>query len=251
MAGGYTELPAFYDFLGRHPDYAGYAEAVLDAYRSLGAKESGLILDLACGTGRLTAALCEREMEVIGADVSPEMLSVARDRCAKKGLFPLLLLQDMRELDLYGTVDVTVCTTNSLNYLESVSDLEKTFAHVHNFLTPGGLFLFDVNTLYKFEKLYADNTYVFEGRGGYCVWQNAYKKSKKECDFSLTIFKKEKNGLYSRREEQQRQKYFSPITLRRALHKVGFELIFEGKNYKGEKIDADSADVFYLARCVK
>ncbi len=251
MAGSYTELPAFYDFLGKHPDYRAYAAEISETYEKIGAKESGLLLDLACGTGKLTAALMERGADVIGTDLSPEMLSVARENCAAQGFFPLLLLQDMRELDLYGTVDVAVCATNSLNYLENREELARVFALVHNFLTPGGLFFFDVNTLYKFEKLYGKNTYVFEGKGGYCVWQNDYKKSKKECDFALTIFKKEKNGLYSRVQEEQRQKYFSSKTVKELLKDAGFDLIFEGKNYKGEKLSADSADVFYLARCVK
>ncbi len=251
MAGGYTELPAFYDFLGRHPDYRAYADAILDTYERTGQKESKLILDLACGTGKLTSALCEKGADVIGVDRSSEMLSLARERCAKRGYHPLLLLQDMRTLDLYGTVDVTVCATNSLNYLETSADLEKTFSLVHNFLTPGGLFFFDVNSLYKFEELYGQNTYVFEGRGGYCVWQNSYKKSARTCDFTLTIFKEEENGLYRRLEETQRQKYFSPATLRRVLSKTGFELIFEGKDYNGQRQDGLCADIFYLARCLK
>lgn len=251
MAGSYTELPEFYDFLGSHPDYDGYAEAILDSYSRIGAKESGLVLDLACGTGKLTAALLQKGADVIGTDLSPEMLNIARENCAKKGFFPLLLMQDMRKLDLYGTVDVAVCATNSLNYLESGEDLMKVFALVHNFLTPSGLFFFDVNSLYKFEKLYGDNAYVFEGNGGYCVWQNDYKKSRKECEMLLTIFKKEKNGLYSRREEEQKQKYFSPDFIKKTLKKAGFELIFEGGNYMGEALSPDGADIFYLARCIK
>ena len=251
MAGSYTVLPEFYDFLGRRPDYDAYAEAILRAYESAGAKESGLILDLCCGTGALTAALMARGADVIGVDLSPEMLALARENCAAKGFYPLLLQQDMRALDLYGTVDVCVCATNSLNYLLSNGDLDRVFALVHNFLTPGGLLIFDIDTLCKFEKLYADNVYVFEGHGGFCVWQNEYKKSKKECSFFLTIFKEEPGGLYSRREEEQRQRYFPPRTVAQALKKAGFELLSVCGGPAGEELTKESADAFYLARCVK
>ena len=252
MAGGYTELAAFYDAFGEHPDYSAYADALLAAYNEKGAKESGLILDLACGTGKLTFALAKRGAEVIAVDSSPEMLSVARDNCPKSGVVPpLFLMQDMRELDLYGTVDVTVCATNSLNYLESRADLKKVFALVHNFLTPGGLFLFDVNSLRKFEKAYGDNVYVFESDRGFGVWQNDYRPAKKECVHTLTIFKKEKNGLYSRREETQKQKYFSPATIKKSLADAGFTLLFEASDAAGDPLCGDENDLFYLARCEK
>ena len=251
MGSGYTELPAFYDFLGEHPDYGEYADCILGAYREMGAKESGLVLDLACGTGKLTLELLRRGADVIGTDLSPEMLAMAQKNCARKGFSPLLLLQDMRELDLYGTVDVAGCATNSLNYLQNGEELRTVFSKVQNFLTPGGLFFFDINSLYKFEKLYGDNTYVFEGNGGYCVWQNRYKKSKKQCDFLLTIFKAEKDGLYSRHEEEQRQCYFSPASLEKTLKETGFELIFKGRDYRGSPSQEKEGDVFYLAVCRK
>ena len=251
MAKGYTALPPFYDFLGVHPDYDELALTILETYEASGAKESGLVLDLACGTGKLSAALMERGADVIGVDRSPEMLNVARDNCAKKGFHPLLLLQDMRALDLYGTVDVCVCATNSLNYLGSAADLKKVFALVHNFLTPGGLFFFDVNSLYKFEELYGGNSYVFENRGCFCVWQNDYNARKKECAMRLDLFERRANGSYLRKSETQKQKYFSPQTVRNALRACGLELLFEGGNYRGAARAETDADIFYLAKCIK
>ena len=251
MEKGYTALPPFYDFLGVHPDYDGIASAVLETYERIGAKESGLILDLACGTGKLTAALMERGADVIGVDGSPEMLNVARGNCAKKGFQPLLLLQDMRALDLYGTVDVCVCATNSLNYLSSAADLHKVFALVHNFLTPGGLFFFDVNSLYKFEELYGGNSYVFESSGCFCVWQNDYNGRRKDCAMRLDLFERRADGTYLRKSENQKQKYFSPQTVRKTLKDCGLELLFEGSDYSGGASGKTDADVFYLAKCIK
>ena len=251
MAGGYTELPAFYDFLGEHPDYEAMAEAILTRYEKEGAKESGLVLDLACGTGKLTCALLDRGADVIGTDLSPEMLMQARDTCAAKGHMPLLLCQDMRELDLYGTVDVAVCATNSLNYLENEEELASVFSLVHNFLTPGGLFFFDVNSLYKFEKLYGENTYVFENDGVFCVWQNQYDEEDGVCDFRLTMFEKEKGGKYKRLEEEQSQTYFSLEKIKAFLAEAGFEILSVASDYKDAALALDSSDVHFAVRCIK
>ena len=251
MAASYTELPAFYDFLGEHPDYEKMAERIINIYEEKGAKESGLVLDLACGTGKLTCALLERGADVIGTDLSPEMLMQARDTCMQKGHSPLLLCQDMRELDLYGTVDVTVCATNSLNYLENEGELERVFSLVHNFLTPGGLFFFDINSLYKFEKLYGENTYVFENEGVFCVWENQYEAEEGVCDFRLTMFEKERGGRYRRLEEEQSQTYFAEELVEKLLKKTGFELIEKAGNLEGGAVNEESADLFYVCKCVK
>ncbi len=251
MAASYTELPAFYDFLGEHPDYEKMAERIINMYEEKGAKESGLILDLACGTGKLTCALLDKGADVIGTDLSPEMLMQARDTCMQKGHSPLLLCQDMRELDLYGTVDVTVCATNSLNYLENEGELERVFSLVHNFLTPGGLFFFDINSLYKFEKLYGENTYVFENEGVFCVWENQYEAEEGVCDFRLTMFEKERSGRYRRLEEEQSQTYFAEELVEKLLKKTGFELIEKAGDLEGRAVNEESADLFYVCKCVK
>ena len=251
MAASYTELPAFYDFLGEHPDYEKMAERIINLSEEKGAKESGLILDLACGTGKLTCALLDKGADVIGTDLSPEMLMQARDTCMQKGHSPLLLCQDMRELDLYGTVDVTVCATNSLNYLENEGELERVFSLVHNFLTPGGLFFFDINSLYKFEKLYGENTYVFENEDVFCVWENQYEAEEGVCDFRLTMFEKERSGRYRRLEEEQSQTYFAEELVEKLLKKTGFELIEKAGDLEGGAVNEESADLFYVCKCVK
>ena len=251
MAASYTELPAFYDFLGEHPDYEKMAERIINVYEEKGAKESGLVLDLACGTGKLACALLDKGADVIGTDLSPEMLMQARDTCMQKGHSPLLLCQDMRELDLYGTVDVTVCATNSLNYLENEGELERVFSLVHNFLTPGGLFFFDINSLYKFEKLFGENTYVFENEGVFCVWENQYDAEEGVGDFRLTMFEKERSGRYRRLEEEQSQTYFAEELVEKLLKKAGFELIEKAGDLEGGAVNEESADLFYVCKCVK
>ena len=108
------------------------------------------VLDLACGTGTMTAILTERGYELIAVDASPDMLAQAREKAAEvPGEPPVFLNQDMPKLDLYGTVDAAICCLDSLNYLTSPKDVQRTFQRLHLFIAPGGLLVFDVSSAAK------------------------------------------------------------------------------------------------------
>ena len=112
------------------------------------------VLDLACGTGTMTWLLTARGYELIGADASEEMLAAAMMKSGSvAGVAPIFLHQSMPELDLYGTVDAAICCLDSLNYLTSPADVQRTFQRLHLFIAPGGQLIFDVNTLAKFRSL--------------------------------------------------------------------------------------------------
>lgn len=87
------------------------------------------VLDLACGTGTMTALLTERGYELIGVDGSEDMLLEAREKAQTlTGVPPLFLHQSMPELDLYGTVEAAICCLDSLNYLTEAREVRETFA---------------------------------------------------------------------------------------------------------------------------
>ena len=112
------------------------------------------VLDLACGTGSITELLMERGYEMIAADASPDMLAAAREKTeGKPGIAPVYLCQSMPELDLYGTVDAAVCCLDSLNYLTSPKDVQRTFQRLHLFIAPGGLLVFDILSLSGLQEL--------------------------------------------------------------------------------------------------
>lgn len=181
-----------------------------------------LVLDAACGTGRLTAELAE-DFDMIGLDVSCGMLSVARQKCPPQ---VLLLNQDMRQFDLYGTVSAVICCLDSVNYLNS-NDIEKFFACCHLFLDPDGLLIFDVNTKYKFENVYKNNDFIFETDDGarLLAWGCDYDTEKKQCTFSLSLFSENEDGTYTRDDEQQYEYMHTDEDLRRALENCGFEIL--------------------------
>lgn len=154
MTDAYTSLAAVYDRLMGDVDYAAWADSIEARFQKFAPGRVHSLLDLACGTGSVTVEMARRGYDMIGIDLSEDMLAAARAKCDGERFAHkvLLIRQDMAEFELYGTVDAIVCCLDSLNYLPSVSALRRTFEHAHNYLEPDGLFLFDMNTPKKFEE---------------------------------------------------------------------------------------------------
>lgn len=227
----YGAISTIYDKINSHLDYCAWADFFEKCFDKHLSSRPELVLDLACGTGSMTFELAKRGYDMIGVDGSSEMLNVAFDRKFDLELKNdvLLLLQDMREFELYGTVGAITCCLDSVNYLTNDGELDKVFALAHNYLDPDGLFLFDINTPHKFENVYGSNTYVYEeedcGEDSFCIWQNFYDKKSKLCDFSLTVFEKDDDGKYSRRDEIQTERCYSREEIESTLKAKGFEVI--------------------------
>lgn len=250
----YDLLAPIYDSVNGDIDYVAWAdffEAVFAREYKGGAPE--LVLDLGCGTGKMTIELARRGYDMTGIDFSPEMLDVARNESEALGLSDkmLWLCQDMTELELYGTVDVTVSCLDCINHLTTQKSLEECFALVHNYLIPDGLFIFDVNGKHKFETEYSDNSYVFEEDGNVCVWQNSYNPKNKICDFYITVFKEEEDGRYTRYDDFQREKMYTLKSLKRALEKSGFEFIGAYGNFEFSPATDEDDRIYIAARCIK
>ncbi|MCL1858072.1 MAG: class I SAM-dependent methyltransferase [Oscillospiraceae bacterium] len=208
----------YYDILNYNANYkkvADYIENVFEIYK----KKPGLVLDLACGTGNLAIELDNRGYDMTGLDLSNEMLSVA---AAKNKNNILWINQDMSSFELYGTVDAIICCFDSLNYIQDEENIKKCFMSVYNYLNPGGLFIFDINSKYKFEVIYARNNFVLEKKNIFCSWQNNYNKKNKTCDFYLTFFVRQPDGGYKRYIENQREKYYGEEFLTETLLAAGF-----------------------------
>jgi SAM-dependent methyltransferase len=245
----YSVIAECYDSLNSHVDYKGWAEGLSRILRSYGVKEGDLVLDLACGTGSVTLPLAELGYDMIGVDMSYEMLGVAME---KKAASPILwLCQDMRAFELYGTVAATVCCLDSINYLTGKVGLGKCFSLVHNYLDPDGIFIFDVNTPHKFDTVYSDRHYVLEGDGVTCAWKNYYDKKSGLCDFELSFFYEQEDGSYIRRDETQRERCWSIKTLSSLLVKNGFEVLSISSDLNGSPLTDDSERAFFICRAKK
>ena len=250
----YDMLAPLYDSVNSDIDYASWA----DFFEKIIKKEylSGtpsLVLDLGCGTGKMTIELAKRGYDMTGVDISVEMLDIARDAAQSCGLKDkiLWLCQDMREFELYGTVDVTVSCLDCVNHLTDTKSLKSCFDLVHNYLVPDGLFIFDINGKHKFESVYADNSYVIEEEGKMCVWQNYYNSKNGICDFYISLFEEEGDGRYSRVDSIQREKMYTLRAVKSSLEKCGFEFIGAYSDFDFTKAtDADDR-IYIAARCKK
>ena len=225
---GYEAIPKVYERLNSEIDYEGWAdffEACFDRYLP---ERPGLVLDLACGTGSMTRTLARRGYDMIGVDGSENMLAQAY--AASEGGRILYLLQDMRSFELYGTVGAVTCCLDSVNYLLTPEDVKKTFSGVHNYLDPDGLFLFDVNTPFKFREIYGNESYILEdedeaGAAVYCGWQNDFDEETGICDFYLSLFEEQAGGAYLRPDEHQREKCYIMEERTGMLAATSFEVL--------------------------
>ena len=223
---GYHVFARFYDALTQNVNYAGRSTYFSDLIRRHAPHAAeGLLLDLACGTGSLSFLFEEMGFDVVGVDASAEMLAEAVRKRGENGSNILFLCQTMCALDLYGTVDVTVCALDSLNHLPDTASLQETFARVSLFTNLGGLFLFDANTAYKHREILADQTFVYDLPELFCVWQNAWHPENDRIDILLDFFVEQNRGGYMRYAEQFSERIFSREMIGDALRKNGFALL--------------------------
>ncbi len=233
----YTGFAAVYDTFMDNVPYREWGEYIHSMLCEKGVKD-GLVLDLGCGTGTMTEILAGYGYDMIGADNSEDMLELAMEKRIQSGHDILYLLQDMREFELYGTVRAVVSVCDSLNYITDPEDLENVFRLVNNYLDPGGIFLFDFNTEYKYREVMGDCT-IAEDRG-VCsfIWDNYYYEEERINEYDLTLFVREtgqpdpdtdepdKEGqLYRRYTETHYQRAYTLEEMQRLLEKAG--LVFE------------------------
>ncbi len=244
----YDFLAGCYDRLTYDVDYAAWADYI-EKHFARHPLPGKTVLDLACGTGSLTRELALRGYEMIGVDLSPEMLSEAAEKNRGVGpIEPIFLCQSMDRLDLYGTIDACVCCLDSINYVTSPKKLQKAFERVHLFLMPGGLFLFDVNTP---EKLAAMDGQVFldETEDTYCVWRGEFSRRSRLCSYFMDIFRlDQQTGLWERGEELHQERAYTPAELTTMLEKAGFQEIKTYGTLKMRPPVPGEGRIFFTAR---
>lgn len=241
----YVSFARFYDGLMEDADYKKRCAYLLELAKRHN-HDMGLTLDLACGTGSLTRELCRNGIDVYGVDASAEMLSEAMQKTAEEGLDILYLRQKMQKLNLYGTINTCVCTLDSINHLTSVDDVRKAFDRVGLFMDNDGLFVFDVNTLYKHRSVLADNTFVFENESVYCVWQNCPDRDD-IINITLDFFEKEEN-VYYRTSESFAERAYSDELIRELLAGAGFEVEAVYGDLTFESPAEDEQRAIYVAK---
>ena len=243
----YEFLAGCYDELTTDVGYAKWAD-YLEKHFARCAIPVHTVLDLACGTGSLTRELAERGYEMIGVDLSEDMLAEANEKCRDvEGERPIFLHQSMDRLDLYGTIDACVCCLDSVNYVTRPAVLERAFQRVHLFLMPGGMFIFDVNTPEKLRSL-DGQVFLDETEDTYCVWRAEYSARRRICTYAMDLFRLTESGLWERGEELHEEYAYEPDELEDMLRRAGFTGI---KRYGERRMRAPREGeqrVFFVAR---
>lgn len=244
----YTDFAYVYDLLMEDVDYSKWADYVEALMKMYGAGKPELILDMACGTGSLTLEMAKRGYDMIGIDMSSDMLSCAMDKSAQAGLSPLWVCQDMRAFELYGTMDAILCSMDSLNYITNGEDMEQVFTLVRNYLNPGGLFIFDMNTPYKLEHVLGDNLFYEIRDDVTYLWKTCYHAEAAICSFELTFFVREAEDIYRRLDEEQKQRAWEINDIRLALQESGMELVDVFDAFTVNPPTDKTERYFYVAR---
>ena len=247
MNTGFSLIASCYDRFNSvgYEKYLAFFKQALEKFSDIAVKE---VLDLGCGTGELTKLLCESGYDVAALDGSEEMLALASEKC--RGTDTLFSCQDMRSFELYGTVQATLCSFDCINYLLTEKEAAQCFSLVNNYTEKGGIFVFDINTPYRYENVFGDNAYVYEDSGDMLVWQNCYNAKRGLCDFYLSRFTKNEDGSYVRGDDFQRQRRFYPNRIKRLLEQSGFELCgIYGDTEFGE-LKPESEKAYFAAKSV-
>lgn len=210
--------------------------------------ERNLVVDLGCGTGTLTELLYAQGFDMIGVDNSESMLAVAMEKKQKSGSEILYLAQDMRELELYSTVGTVVSVCDSLNYILEEEELLQVFSLVNNYLFPGGIFIFDFNTAYKYREVIGDTTIAENREDCSFIWENFFDPETGVNEYDLTVFVQEEGNLFRRFHEVHYQKGYTPETICRLLGGSGMEVLLLQDSETGGVVTEESERVLVVAR---
>ncbi len=245
MNRSYGIFAEFYDSLTENVEYQKRGEYFNSIIERFGGKK-GVLLDLACGTGSLSEVFDSFGYDVIGIDNSADMLCIAMNKKIEKGNNIQYVCQDMRKLDLYGNIDVTICALDSLNHLDSLSDIEAVFDGVYRFTEPGGLFIFDMNTEYKHREILGNNTFVYDKEDVYCVWQNFYENG--IVSIYLDFFVPDENGMFEKFSEEFNETAYPLDDIKKLIENKGFEILGIYDEDSFEPIKANTQRAVFAVR---
>ncbi|WP_367925989.1 class I SAM-dependent methyltransferase, partial [uncultured Ruthenibacterium sp.] len=227
-----------YDAFNEDADYLALHSALkkrLDAFNI----RDGILIDLGCGTGDLTLLLAQDGYDMIGVDLSDEMLSILREKAEEKGVHNLLLLcQDLTELDLYGTVRAAVSTFDTLNHIGPFSQFSKALKRAALFVEPGGIVLFDMNTPFKHKQVLGNQVFELEAEDVFCTWSNHLDEKNHLTDIQIEIIDKE---TATREVELFQEYYYTMPEIEMACQQAGLQIIevCDGENFGALRPDSE------------
>ncbi len=243
----YTGFADVYDMFMDNIPYGEWCDYLTGLLKEYGA-EDGLVLDLGCGTGTLTRLLADQGYDMIGVDLSGEMLELAMEKEAEEPKGILYLMQDMREFELYGTVRAIVSICDSMNYILDEEDFTEVLRLANNYLDPGGVFIFDLNTLYKYRDTMGETTIAENREEGSFIWENYFDEDEQINEYDLTLFIREEDGRFRKYEETHYQRAYELSEVKRMIEEAGMEFVSCYDAFTRQPPRADSERVYFIVR---
>lgn len=242
----YGVFASYYDLLTSNVDYKKYASRVDELVLKCGGCK-GKLVDLACGTASLSLELEKLGYEVVGCDISPDMLSQAAQKKYSVNSDIMLIQQDITALSLPGKADVFVCSLDALNHLKNLKAVKSVFVSVAKSLTDNGVFLFDMNTPYKHREILADNVFVYDTDDAFVAWQNDYNPKDDSVGITLDFFVPNDCGLYQRFTEQFTEQAYEQSQIEDLLNSCGLKLVGAYDELSADMPNSNTQRILYCA----
>jgi len=243
----YEQFARIYDWALSELPYEQWLQYIEKLFAHHGVSPK-LVLDLGCGTGSMTNLMAAKGYEMIGVDLSEDMLAMAREKAKEDGVEVVYLNQDMTELDLYGTIDAVVSCGDALNYVLDEEDLLEAFKKVNLFLEPEGLFIFDMNTVYKFREVLGHKTYAEHSEEGAYIWENYFYEEEKVNEYEVTVFVKNEDGTFTRSQEIHHERGYSVDEVTELLKAAGLKLEAVYHDNTLEALRETTERMYFVAR---
>ena len=240
----YTSFAMVYDEFMDQTPYDAWHQNILDIFKKYDVPSQGKILELGCGTGKMTRRLASSGYDITAVDNSLEMLEIAGSS-DKDGI--LYILQDMADLELPRKVDAAVSVCDCMNYLLEEEELFSAFQKVKKYLNPHGIFMFVMNSKYKYEHLLAQNTFAEDREDASFIWDNFYDEKQRINEYQLSLFIRNQEGTYNKYEEVHLQKAYEQEEVRELLKRAGFTEIDILDAETMRKPDEKTERLYYIA----
>jgi len=243
----YSEFANVYDLFMEDTPYEAWYTFIKECVSTQGIQVES-VCELGCGTGQMTMLFAKDKKEVIGIDYSPEMLMVAQDHAYDEGVSILYSMQNMADFELEGEVDLICSCCDSINYLLEEEDVLSTFKQVHKYLADKGLFIFDMNTAYKYKEVLGSQIFADQTDEAAYIWENFYDEEEEINEYEVSFFIKDEDGKYERTIENHYQRAYSIEVIKAMLDEAGLECLHVYDNYSNQSAHKQSERVTYIVK---
>lgn len=240
----YKDFARVYDEFMDQTPYDEWLKNILNVFEQYKIKENAQVVDLGCGTGKMARRLKKAGYHVTAVDNSMDMLEVAASE-EDDGI--LYVLQDMVSLELPDKIDAVVSICDCMNYILEKEDLKEAFTRVKRFLKEEGVFMFDMNSHYKYREILACNTFAEDREDASFIWDNFYDESDRINEYQLSLFIQNEHGTYNKYEELHLQKAYDEAEIKELLYEAGFTSVTVCDADTMEEVKEDTQRLYFIA----